>query len=730
MVRPEIMVENSPERAPIFTSASLVGCLLELRYAKLPPRVAQKAASVILLTALAINQAGCIAGPSLVDLPTTPTPPSPTRVNDLPTGAPELTPATPIVLQTPTPVITITPTPLPTRPVEATPSPVSIGGPGWEKLGEIFPGLSENTLKADPVKGNFLMTAFSSLKEEQIVELSKPEYKGTSIQWLKDKDGSRAVVKFNTTGDPRFLFWEVIPNKPEEGMHSAVVYPLTEKSGLLANQQVVTGIAVNTAGEIKLLSGKNTVGETNLMVDFDGKGAKEAKIAFTQILISDDGIKYVQVRLLGPKSETITFFASLVELPVNPTITPTPPPFDAEWQLTPNGNLLNLSGWEKSSQTLNASVKLINGQLTTESQKGFFTTVNNEATFNIQGPFEIKTQFVGQGRAYQLSFYGRFSQGEWWQGVRRFDIGYDAGNSSVLFYDGKSDKPHVYSLLKIPSGGIKIIFDQKGSSVQILDAETNKPLTKNGDLITLPSELFPDGKIIVGTNVGPDSKLTVSGLQLVSAPDKIKHAPPPTSVPATPVPKEWPADQPLPLTNQVEFNNVVASYTTLWDGKGLNGVPLINPIDLSNRGGERAIFLPGIQIGSVVKQFDPSTGYLDTITGLKFYGGNIQKIETLGMFGGQPWMRLQLRLPDGRLATVDLKLKDNSLVVFDKFLPTGACGMYLSPSNTISPRTFQPNDYVGISGDVVKTLMDSSLNNPYIRTSELILVIKEFNCFK
>ncbi len=108
---------------------------------------------------------------------------------------------------------------------------------------------------------------------------------------------------------------------------------------------------------------------------------------------------------------------------------------------------------------------------------------------------------------------------EWWRGITRLDIGYNSGNYSIGIRDGSSKDSKVYINLPLKTTeGIHLLFDQpSGRSFRVLDDNGNQieeiNFASRSDL-NLPSGLFPNGAVYIGTTVPPHSSFTVTGLDI------------------------------------------------------------------------------------------------------------------------------------------------------------------------------------------------------------------------
>ena len=114
-----------------------------------------------------------------------------------------------------------------------------------------------------------------------------------------------------------------------------------------------------------------------------------------------------------------------------------------------------------------------------------------------------------------ISLYGSLSEGEWWQGIRRLDIGAKSGNVAIGYWDGSSATPIVWN--EYPTSGI---YGNHAFTLGVRATRNEFIVLKNGHEIgrmTNP-DLFASGEVLLGLNVAPENQLTLYTL-FVEAPD-------------------------------------------------------------------------------------------------------------------------------------------------------------------------------------------------------------------
>ena len=214
-----------------------------------------------------------------------------------------------------------------------------------------------------------------------------------------------------------------------------------------------------------------------------------------------------------------------------PTCTPTPTPTssitstatprpDAGWEKLPGPSLLLPALWNVNYGKDNIAVA--NGVLTTKAAKGdWFTYENPQTMIQVKADFAVDLKLAGTGH-YGVLLYGRSaSGGEWWQGLRRFDIGFDGDKYPVIeCRDGASSAGQRWSLKRLDPEGMTLLFSPQGAAFDVQDSVGNTLLRAPAP-VTLARPLFPDNLMWLGTNadggVKGGSSLTVTRLEVRSA---------------------------------------------------------------------------------------------------------------------------------------------------------------------------------------------------------------------
>ncbi len=197
------------------------------------------------------------------------------------------------------------------------------------------------------------------------------------------------------------------------------------------------------------------------------------------------------------------------------------------------------------------SISVRDGALIVKAAKGdWFTYENPKTAIQVKDGFAVDLRMTGTGH-YGVILYGRRASGSaWWQGLRRFDIGFDGDKYPVVEYrDGTSSTGQRWPLKRLDPAGMTIIFSPMGAAFDVLDS-AGKTLLRAPAPVTLAQPLFPDNLMWLGTNADGGfkggSSLTVARLEVRSAKgetawNKTPRAPSPAPITAPKVGQTPPA---------------------------------------------------------------------------------------------------------------------------------------------------------------------------------------------
>ena len=155
--------------------------------------------------------------------------------------------------------------------------------------------------------------------------------------------------------------------------------------------------------------------------------------------------------------------------------------------------------------------RIANGQLMIQAGNDFVSSINRHGPhLQIQGDFGVSAtiEAAADGLA-TLSLFGVLPEGEWWVGIKRVDVGLDAGRVSVDMWDGTSSAPAVSEHFPAQglSGQIRLELRKFGNEFVV---------RANGVEVGRPEDvgLFPNGQVYFGVNVAPNSVLTIHSLSV------------------------------------------------------------------------------------------------------------------------------------------------------------------------------------------------------------------------
>ena len=183
-----------------------------------------------------------------------------------------------------------------------------------------------------------------------------------------------------------------------------------------------------------------------------------------------------------------------------PSPTPTP-----EWAPVPGGeNLVNSDSW-----ACVPGVTPADGRLVIAAGHDSVTIVNEFGPhLEAAGDFGLAATVEATTRRFAgITLFGALGQGEWWQGVKRLDLGTEAGQVIVAMWEGNSPEPTIRQ--EFPAAG--------------LAGKHQLGIRKTGEVFTLLAQgqplgqvadpgLFTAGIIYLGANVAPGNELTIYAL--------------------------------------------------------------------------------------------------------------------------------------------------------------------------------------------------------------------------
>jgi endo-1,4-beta-xylanase len=145
---------------------------------------------------------------------------------------------------------------------------------------------------------------------------------------------------------------------------------------------------------------------------------------------------------------------------------------------------------------------------------GNYVTVLHELgpQVEVDGDFGLRAQVhVPAGGRAAVVAVGAMPTGQWWEGVKRLEVGLTPGEMTVTFWDGTQSQPaHATT-----------------DAVEGLAGQAELELRRVGDVLVFYMDgievtqmvdpgAFPEGRFYLGANVPPGNRLTIEGLQVLA----------------------------------------------------------------------------------------------------------------------------------------------------------------------------------------------------------------------
>ncbi len=155
------------------------------------------------------------------------------------------------------------------------------------------------------------------------------------------------------------------------------------------------------------------------------------------------------------------------------------------------------------------SVQVVDGRLVIEAGDGYVTPIHGDGPYlQVSGDFGLAaTVQAATGDTAAIVACGVTPQGQWWQGVKRLDLGLETGQVSVHFWDGKSPEPAIsrfYAARRLSDRTQLEVRRIDDTLVFYVDGQEVGRLEDPG--------VFPDDKVYLGANVAPGNTLTIERL--------------------------------------------------------------------------------------------------------------------------------------------------------------------------------------------------------------------------
>jgi len=189
-----------------------------------------------------------------------------------------------------------------------------------------------------------------------------------------------------------------------------------------------------------------------------------------------------------------------------PTVTPTP---QVQWIPVKGGeNLIQDAFWECVP-----GVDVVNGKLVITTGSNYQTPVNQYGPhleihddFGVSATIEAATNDL-----VAISLFGALPQGEWWQGIKRLDVGISSSEVSVTIWDGTKPTPATSRSFRASGLSRKVQLELRKVGSEFIVRANGVEVGRLDD-----PRLFIDGKVYLGVNVAPRNQLTVHSLSALA----------------------------------------------------------------------------------------------------------------------------------------------------------------------------------------------------------------------
>src|SRR5688572_7881405 len=186
------------------------------------------------------------------------------------------------------------------------------------------------------------------------------------------------------------------------------------------------------------------------------------------------------------------------------------------WSFVPGAQDLIRSGnWGCLSQ-----VSASEGAITISAGTGFNTVINTTGPLlQVQGDVSILATLAtpASGGTY-LTLVGTLNTGDWWSGLKRLDVGV-AGGVQVNYWTGSSPNAVAQTLPLPPGGGDSVNLEVARVGNQFVVFVNGVETGRVAD-----PGIFASGRVYLGFNVAPGSRLTVLALAAAQPSDTVTKA--------------------------------------------------------------------------------------------------------------------------------------------------------------------------------------------------------------
>ncbi|MHC1783259.1 MAG: hypothetical protein AB9891_11000 [Anaerolineaceae bacterium] len=206
-----------------------------------------------------------------------------------------------------------------------------------------------------------------------------------------------------------------------------------------------------------------------------------------------------------PLPETVALPSALPagNEPINETETP-------DWPVINGGeNLAASAFWNQEGITAAA------GTLTISTQNGYFMFINKEGQYldlSEAKDFGVRAVIeVPEGGFGGISLYAALPKGEWWQGVKRLDVGLDKSGVVIAAWDGSGEGPVIWQEFEPqkPQTKMEVTVYKEGDLLDVFaDGQKLVRVKLNG--------LLDADKVYFGVNVAPQTQTIIHSISVLA----------------------------------------------------------------------------------------------------------------------------------------------------------------------------------------------------------------------
>jgi hypothetical protein len=218
------------------------------------------------------------------------------------------------------------------------------------------------------------------------------------------------------------------------------------------------------------------------------------------------GVLLVLLAACSPAQAVRTETPTPLPTPLPPTQTLVP-----DWQALP-GDLAADPSWTSDPVRLDFDMQLVDEALVVTAPQDLYANPIDTAGPHLEfsGDFAVCSTLESSTADFAgFSLYGALSQGEWWQGITRLDVGIKGGKLAVGYWNGSSPTPSVWQEFSaggvFPNRKLDLCVRKLGQSLMVeLGGRKAGEISDPG--------LFATGVAYLGLNVAPQNRMVLDSL--------------------------------------------------------------------------------------------------------------------------------------------------------------------------------------------------------------------------